>query len=530
MYKRIAVQRLARSGAPWTIILVGLSGLSGLVETTRMAAGQTDPQNTPVEAEFYYFHDESVPDDAQTIRVLKSVEESGFRLRRISARRFPRLAERFRIARLPSLLLLRRNRLADREDRLFTFGRIREMLARARQRRADRRERIYEILAGRSRPVQSAPTSIPPEAPRYVRTAGISPIGTAVTESAAGIPSPLDRNGRFPVAHQVSPAEARAYGATVRLRVIDPSGTSHGTGTIIHSSGLDALVLTCGHIFRESRGRGRIEADVLFTSGKQTVGGQLISYDANAHDVALLTIRTPVEVQPAIVARPDYREQTNRAVFTIGCDKGSRPTIRRSHFKRAAIYDGTEKYDVFGRPIDGRSGGGLFNERGELIGVCNAAAVHVDEGIYSGLKTIYHQLQKSHLSHLFTPTYYAGGNDAALRASADNSTARNGKPQFAVRADAVAQAGTQTDLQNFESLPQETGPAWSSTTGSIQRPDRRGSVGGDAPNMASSNMDSQKMVPVVSRAGAETSLVRSDAKPKIGRLPNNLLQQITNRP
>ena len=88
-------------------------------------------------------------------------------------------------------------------------------------------------------------------------------------------------------------------------------------------------------------------------------------------------------------------------MFSIGCDHGEDPTIRHSQIKNRAAYDGALKYDIFGRPVDGRSGGGLFTESGELIGVCNAAAVEVDEGIYSALDTLYWQLATTGLEHLF---------------------------------------------------------------------------------------------------------------------------------
>ena len=73
--------------------------------------------------------------------------------------------------------------------------------------------------------------------------------------------------------------------------------------------------------------------------------------------------------------------------------------IRKS--KNRAAYDGAIKYDIYGRPVDGRSGGGLFNEKGELIGICNAAAVEVDEGIYTALETMHWQIAQVNLEHLF---------------------------------------------------------------------------------------------------------------------------------
>jgi hypothetical protein len=76
--------------------------------------------------------------------------------------------------------------------------------------------------------------------------------------------------------------------------------------------------------------------------------------------------------------------------------------MRHSEIKGKAIYDGAFKYDIYGRPAIGRSGGGLFNDSGELIGVCNAAAVESDEGIYSAIDSLHWQLKHSSLDHLFT--------------------------------------------------------------------------------------------------------------------------------
>ncbi|HEV3136403.1 MAG TPA: thioredoxin family protein, partial [Pirellulales bacterium] len=51
--------------------------------------------------------------------------------------------------------------------------------------------------------------------------------------------------------------------ASVRLTIRDPQGTSYGSGTLIDSQGGDALVLTCGHIFRDSQGKGQITVDLF---------------------------------------------------------------------------------------------------------------------------------------------------------------------------------------------------------------------------------------------------------------------------
>ncbi|MEC9094033.1 MAG: serine protease [Planctomycetota bacterium] len=363
----------------------------------------------PSSEELYYFFDKSPGQTAQANDIVKVAVESGFRIRSFPAKDFPKLTKTFRVRSLPSLVLLQGNRLGGRLEGQSAFSRFRELYSRVRESVSERRGKIRELLTGLFNGSRDSGDEFrefsldgvvsPPLAPRYIQTGfeGVGNQWSSVTQA----PKPLDRQGKFPVAHLATSQEQIAYHATVRLRVVDSAGTSHGSGTVIHSKGRDALVLTCGHIFRDSGGKGRIEADVFLPQGTRTVEGILVSYDSDAHDVALVVLKTPSNIPAVNLSKRGHLEGYQSDVFTVGCDQGRVPSIRRSHYKRQAIYDGVEKHDVYGRPMDGRSGGGLFNQQGDLIGVCNAAAVHVDEGIYSGLKTIYRQLTISRLVHLF---------------------------------------------------------------------------------------------------------------------------------
>ena len=49
----------------------------------------------------------------------------------------------------------------------------------------------------------------------------------------------------------------------MRLTIEDRDGFSYGSGTIIIARQGEALVLTCGHIFRDSQGKGKILIDVF---------------------------------------------------------------------------------------------------------------------------------------------------------------------------------------------------------------------------------------------------------------------------
>ncbi len=196
--------------------------------------------------------------------------------------------------------------------------------------------------------------------------------------------------------------ETAAMQATVRIRVEDAEGFSFATGTVIHSYQGESLVLTCGHVFRENQGRGKISAEVNWLGDSpKRVSGELISYDSDANDVALIAIYPGFDIPPARLAEEEFTVAAGDEVFSIGCDLGEPPTIRRTQIKNQATYDGAKKYDIVGRPVVGRSGGGLFTPSGYLIGVCNAAAVHEDEGVYSSINNIYHEIGRAGLVHVF---------------------------------------------------------------------------------------------------------------------------------
>lgn len=234
-------------------------------------------------------------------------------------------------------------------------------------------------------------------------------------------------------------SEQLAMQATVRLKVDDPEGTSYATGTVIHSHQGESLVVTCGHVFRDANGKGEITAEYGFANGqRKTAAGELVFYDADARDIGLVAIRTSDRIVPVPIAGRDSNIDRGLDIFSIGCDHGEDPTIRRSRIKNRAAYDGAIKYDIYGRPVDGRSGGGLFTADGEFIGVCNAAVVEVDEGIYTALDTVYWQLAKVNLDHLFTTD-----NRVAQLQQSSNLPSARAPVQMPVDG-----AGTQTTTSN----------------------------------------------------------------------------------
>ncbi|MFM8890454.1 MAG: trypsin-like peptidase domain-containing protein, partial [Planctomycetia bacterium] len=78
------------------------------------------------------------------------------------------------------------------------------------------------------------------------------------------------------------------FAATARLLVEDSQGVSRGTGTVIDCRQGEALILTCGHIFRDSRGKGRVEVDLFGADGPRGVAGQVVAWDLK-RDLALVS-------------------------------------------------------------------------------------------------------------------------------------------------------------------------------------------------------------------------------------------------
>ncbi len=252
----------------------------------------------------------------------------------------------------------------------------------------------------------SAPSSAQPEVAfgRDEAFARQQPAAMPVAEAplgsmpvAAAAPSQQLPVNNLPVAAQnpsgsSTPAE-RALLSTVRLKIEDPAGVSFGTGTIIDVLKDEALVVTCGHIFRDSKGQGKILVDLHASLASQPVQGQLISFDLT-RDIALVSIRAGAQVTAAPVASDPRKIVEGTRVFSIGCDHGHEASVRESRITAVNKYSGSPNYTASGMPVQGRSGGGLFTADGTLIGICNAADQQDDEGLYAALGTIHWQLDQ----------------------------------------------------------------------------------------------------------------------------------------
>ncbi|HEY2882819.1 MAG TPA: thioredoxin domain-containing protein, partial [Pirellulales bacterium] len=118
--------------------------------------------------------------------------------------------------------------------------------------------------------------------------------------------------------------------ASVRLRIEDETGNSVGSGTIIDSRAGEALIVTCGHVFRDAAKDGRIMVDLFGPNAPQQVPGHLIDYDLKS-EVGLVSISTNYPVAVAKLAPANYKVRTGDHVVSVGCDGGAAATAKETH-------------------------------------------------------------------------------------------------------------------------------------------------------------------------------------------------------
>jgi thiol-disulfide isomerase/thioredoxin len=343
--------------------------------------------------------------------VVQQLAAKGYPVRRVNFDQQRQLAARYGVDRLPTFVMLVNGRVVDREVGATDPGRLEKMCRLAQVNRsaapvvpatavASSLDPSLVIPAVNSQPAFSAgqPSVVP----------------VSATSDAAGwrmatqVPEPPAKRGL---------SDSELLSATVRLRIQDKAGQSCGSGTIIDARKGEALILTCGHLFRDSQGKGQIEVDLFGPSPAEGIPGSLISYNLQ-HDVALLSIRVSGPVASARVAPPGYKVAANDRVTNVGCNNGANPTVRHSSVTAIDRFSGPANLTVAGLPVQGRSGGGLFSADGYVIGVCNAADPSDNEGLYAALPLIHSELERAKLAHLFRPGEKGSAVEEALVAVA----------------------------------------------------------------------------------------------------------------
>jgi thiol-disulfide isomerase/thioredoxin len=395
----------------------------------------------------------------QMAPIIGEITAAGWLVRHVDADREQDLVRRFGITGVPCYVLLVRGHEVGRINGATSRAELEKLLAKSREPLG-----LAALPSAPHQPVERMPAvpGIPlPATPAAAPLATEPPVAAAavaearVTDPAlpaTDVPAAA-RPARDPApAVTAAPGqdrkalEARLLQATARLRVDDAEGMSRGTGTVIDCRQGEALILTCGHIFRDSQGKGRVEVDLFGPRGPRGVAGQVVAWDLK-RDLALVSIFTDVVIDPVRVGGTDRRTATGESVVTVGCNGGDDPTMHYSRITGVDKYLGPANVQVAGQPVQGRSGGGLFGLDGTLIGVCNAADPTDNEGLFAALAAIHEQLDESGLAFVYRSIYPSTGLADAAGEMVPSMPEQ--MPKVALdrrdRADAVPTAATAAD-------------------------------------------------------------------------------------
>jgi thiol-disulfide isomerase/thioredoxin len=332
--------------------------------------------------------------------VVKALEDARYPIRQVDTTRDFQLSRQFNVDRIPCFVMLVDGQEIDREIGFTSSERLQQMFEKAkdevRRRQGFRGQNAPLATANSQSPAPNiAPAAPPANAnqpwPANTPTVGVAPQSLATTPT---------------IESQAAPAEALAklIAATVRLKVEDAEGRSFGTGTIVDARSGEALIVTCGHLFRASKGKGPVTVEFFEAglNGVRVVGqlpGQVISYDLE-RDVALISIHADRQVTVAPVAPTRTPIVRGDRVTSIGCSNGQDPTVMETRVMSA---DGFQPPSIkaSGSPVEGRSGGGLFNGKGQLVGVCFGADHEGNAGMYAALESVHGELDRLGLKDIY---------------------------------------------------------------------------------------------------------------------------------
>ncbi|RIK88591.1 MAG: hypothetical protein DCC67_00645 [Planctomycetota bacterium] len=338
--------------------------------------------------------------------VIQQLNAAGYAVRVIDVSREPAVAAQHRVRAVPTfVVLVDGHERARWEGGGQTFAQLSAMIDKASALGSPSIDYVGASSAATGAPAADGPQSF--AEPRPGRVVPLDAKPPVVAAQPPATPAGAAPGGDV----------ATLVAASVRLTVEDPNGKSTGTGTIVDARQGKALVLTCGHIFRESKGQGAITIS-QFKPGPAgaelcgTVEGTLIDYDLQ-RDLALVCFVTSGPTAVAPIAPAGTLIRTDLSATSVGCQHGANPTPWPTRITAVNRYQGHPNIEAAGAPQEGRSGGGLFNAAGQLIGVCNCADPQGDAGLYAGLDSIHQKLDAMGLAFVHqSPSQGAAATNA----------------------------------------------------------------------------------------------------------------------
>jgi thiol-disulfide isomerase/thioredoxin len=384
----------------------------------------------------------------QMAPIISKLERQGFPVRKVDIDQHKALAQQYNVSSIPCFVLVVNDREVTRITGQTSEAELRRLCAQIP--RTEEPTQVADNRGGGSRPAPARILNTSNELPATPRESAEPQkkkgllgnfFGRREKEKGGNPFDDVDaiRGNNDATSEPDSAAAGNPLTASVRIKVRDAKGLNFGTGSIIISKPGMTLILTCGHLFRGLTEESSIAVDA-FPGGKaKTYAGKLVTFDEKS-DIGLITIPTEGSLPTVTVAPMTTPIAVGDELYSIGCSAGENPTRMAAQVTGLNRYQGSDNIECTGMPVPGRSGGGLFNSQGEVVGVCWAAYEAEKRGIYTSLKPIYSLLQKG--------KFLPGGNDAesdlgepALTADAPKPRGRSTPPRATAAADAFGDLG-----------------------------------------------------------------------------------------
>lgn len=348
--------------------------------------------------------------------IVARLERAGLPVRKVDVDKERALAQRCGVKNIPCFVLVVGGKIVDRRVGATSETDLRNMIARIPMRDDTQ---IAAVETPKPAPAKAAE----PEKPRTAKNTVLAkeekgkprfqfpffgkkeepkPAATNAAELLAQADEAPIIRAKFDRRDDLQPTSATVdpLASSVRILVRDDRGINFGSGTIIESRPGRAVILTCGHIFRDLRKDSSIEVDVRAGERSEKYIGSVLKYDLQA-DVGLLAIPAEATLAVSPIAPAGRTSQPGQSVYSIGCGGGEPPSRLDIQITSLNRYLGPDNIECTGVPQQGRSGGGLFNQQGEVVGVCFAANPDDERGLYAGLKPIHALLDEAQLSHVY---------------------------------------------------------------------------------------------------------------------------------
>ena len=336
----------------------------------------------------------------EMVPTIQAMEKAGFPIRKVDITAHPTISRQFQVEKIPTFILLVNGQEKDRLVGRRSEDELRSMMIEARDELREQRKVAREA---------NAPKPDVRVASAKDQPGGLGGLFDRIRKGLGGRrqnqgfqhPTYTVR-GQSPEPPAGETAGDIAMAATVRVRVTKPGNKEDvGTGSVVHSTVETSTILTCAHLFHDFVQGSTVEIEVFRDDKTLKYPARVLGANEKS-DLAILQIQNNTLLPTVEIASLDVSVASGDSAFSIGCSSGELPTALSIEVVDIDRYIGPSNIVCTVDPAVGRSGGGLFNSNGQLIGVCSCADRDQHEGLYMARQPIVELFKNTKLTHLLT--------------------------------------------------------------------------------------------------------------------------------